>query len=158
MTMLVRAASLVAALMATTTQSGDAQSPRPRAAGVASRSTDTVSVGCSGGTTGGGSGNTLTRGGQLAAYQQATFRRESITQTPLRRDSAAATRVFATLERVRFRALRFNKPDNMTCYLALQDRDGTHSVSWPMGQPPKELEPALAALKRAFGDDRRMWP
>ena len=158
MTMLVRAACLAAALSLTAVKDGEAQSPRPVAAGAAFLSEDTVSVGCSGGYTGGGSGNTLTRDGQLSAYQRKTWRRDSTTHTPLRRDTAGATTVFAALEGVRFRALRFNKVGNMTCVLALHDGDGKHSVTWLMGDPPVELAPVLAALKRAFGDDRRLWP
>ena len=57
MTMFVRAAYLAAALGLTTPKDGEAQSPLPARA--ESRSTDTVRVGCSGGYTGGGSGNTL---------------------------------------------------------------------------------------------------
>lgn len=157
MIMLGRAARLAAVLGLTAVNIGEAQSPG-RAAGAAIRSDDSVRVGCSGGITGGGSGNTLTRDGQLAAYQRPTWRRDSVTHSPLRRDSAAATSVFAALERVRFRALRFNKVGNMTCVLELHDSSGEHSVNWLMGQPPAELEPVLAALKRAFGDDRRLWP
>ena len=85
MTMFVQAAYLAAALGLTAVKDGGAQSPLP-AARPESRTTDTVRVGCSGGYTGGGSGNTL------------------------------------------------------------------------MGHPPAELAPVLAALRRAFGDDRRMWP
>lgn len=158
MIMLVRFASVAAALIVAGVHGSETQWPLREAAGVESRSVDTVRVGCSGGYTGGGSGNTLTRDGQLAAYQRKTWRRDSVTHLPLRRDPAAATTVFAALEDVRFRALRFDEPGNMTCVLALHDRDGEHAVTWPMGHPPRELEPVLAALKRAFGSDRRLWP
>jgi hypothetical protein len=157
MTMLVRAACLAAALSLTTLKVSEAQSRLPAAAGAASRS-DTVSVGCSGGYTGGGSGNTLTRDGQLSAYQRKSWRRDSITHAPLRRDAEAARTVFAALETIRFRALRFSEIGNMTCVLALHDSKGEHAVTWLMGRPPAELDPVLAALKRAFGDDRRLWP
>lgn len=158
MTMLVRAACLAAALSLTAVKDGEAQSPRPAAAGDASRSEDTVRVGCSGGYTGGGSGNTLTRDGQLSAYQHESWRRDSITHAPLRRDPEAAKTVFAALESIRFRALRFNEISNMTCVLALHDSKGEHSVTWLMGRPPAELAPVLSALQRAFGDDHRLWP
>ena len=157
MTMFFRAACLAAALSLTALKDGEAQSPLP-AARAESRSADTVRVGCSGGYTGGGSGNTLTRDGQLGAYQRKTWQRDSTTHMPLRRDTAAATTVFAALEGARFRALRFNKVGNMTCVLALHDGDGEHSVTWLMGRPPAELAPVLSALQRAFGDDHRLWP
>ncbi|HEX6314701.1 MAG TPA: hypothetical protein VFZ73_07575 [Gemmatimonadaceae bacterium] len=157
MTTFVRAACFAVALSLTALKDGEAQSPFP-AAGAESRSTDTVRVGCSGGDTGGGGGNTLTRDGHRATYEHPTWRRDSITHSPLRRDPAAATTVFAALEGVRFRALRFNKVGNMTCVLALHDGEGGHAVTWLMGHPPQELAPVLAALKRAFGDDRRLWP
>ena len=162
MNMLVRSASVAAALIVAGVQSSETQWPPREAAresaGVESRSVDTVRVGCSGGYTGGGSGNTLTRDGQLAAYQRKTWRRDSVTHLPLRRDSAAATTVFAALEDVRFRALRYSKVGNMTCVLTLHDRDGEHDVTWPMGRPPRALAPVLAALERAFRHDRRQWP
>jgi hypothetical protein len=46
----------------------------------------------------------------------------------------------------------------MTCVLELRDGAGKHVVTWPDGRPPVALEPALAALSRAFGDDRRGRP
>jgi uncharacterized Fe-S radical SAM superfamily protein PflX len=59
---------------------------------------------------------------------------------------------------MRLRAFRFSKIGNMTCYLELTDGQGEHEVNWVRGQPPPELAPVLDALRRAFGDDRRMWP
>jgi len=158
MNMLVRSASVAAALIVAGVQSSETQSPRRAAAGTESRSVETVRIGCSGGDTGGGSGNTLTRDGQLAAYERKTWRRDSITHFTLRRDPVAAATVFAALEKVRFHALRYSKVGNMTCVLALHDRDGEHAVTWPMGHPPGELAPVLAALERTFRDDRHQWP
>jgi hypothetical protein len=132
---------------------GSAQSPEVAPATAAS---DSVRIGCSGGNTGLGIGNTLTREGQLGAYVKPL--RETATHTPLRRDAAGATAVFGALERIRFRAFRFSEIGNMTCYLELIDGEGKHEVNWVMGRPPQEIAPALAALRRAFGDDRRMWP
>ena len=116
---------------------------------------DSVRVRCSGGETGAGTGNTLTRSGQLSAYVKPL--REAATQTSLRRNSATAAAVFAALERIRFRMLRFNEIGNMTCVLELVDGEGEHEVNWILGRPPARLEPVLAALRSAF-DDRRMWP
>ncbi|HEX6314699.1 MAG TPA: hypothetical protein VFZ73_07565 [Gemmatimonadaceae bacterium] len=122
----------------------------------ASRSTDTVRVGCFGGVAALSSGNLLTREGALIKYEKQLH--APATYAFIRRDSAAAARVFAELERIRFRTLRFNEIDNMTCSLELKDRVGQHSVSWKMGQPPAQLEPVLAALNRTFGDDHPRWP
>lgn len=122
----------------------------------ATSGSDSVNIGCSGGATGLGIGNALTRDGQLSAYTKPL--QEAATHTPLRRDSAGAAAVFAALERIRFRAFRFSEIGNMTCYLILIDRGGQHEVDWVMGRPPQEIAPALDALRRAFGDDRRMWP
>ena len=150
-----RATALVALAALVGPTAGAAQAPAAAAA-AASAETDSVRIGCSGGNTGLGLGNTITRGGQLAAYTKPL--REAAAHTPLRRDSAAATAVFAALERMRFRAFRFSKIGNMTCYLELTDSQGEHEVNWIRGQPPPELAPVLDALRGAFGDDRRMWP
>lgn len=132
-----------------------AHSPIPITPSV-SQSTDTARVGCYGGYAALSSGNLLTRDGTLVRYEKPF--RATETYTFIRRDSVAAARVFAELERIRFRTLRFTEIDNMTCSLELKDRVGQHSVSWKMGRPPAELEPVLAALNRAFGDDRPRWP
>jgi hypothetical protein len=122
----------------------------------ATSASDSVHIGCSGGYTGLGIGNALARDGQLSAYTKPL--QEAATHTPLRRDSAGAAAVFTALERIRFRAFRFSEIGNMTCYLILIDGEGKHEVDWVMGRPPQEIAPALDALRRAFGDDRRMWP
>ena len=132
-----------------------AQEPPPPAASVAARGGDSVLVGCYGGVRGGGSGNKLTREGDLWTFEKPL--QEDAKYTLLRRDSTAAAGVFAALERVRFRSLTFRVVTNMTCVLELNDGAGEHSVSWPRGADPPELEPVIAALIRAFGDDRRMW-
>jgi hypothetical protein len=119
-------------------------------------SDDTVRVGCSGGHTGGGSGNTITRAGQLSGYTRELRTGDKYTQ--LRRDSAAAASVFTELERIRFRALQHRQIGNVTCVLELRDAAGSHYVAWLKGRPPTVLEPVLAVLERAFGDDRRWWP
>jgi hypothetical protein len=145
--------ALVALLAFAGATAGSAQEP---AQGPPSAVSDSVRIGCSGGNTGLGLGNTLTRDGQLAAYRKPL--REAATHTPLRHDSAAARAVFGALERIHFRAFRFSEIGNMTCYLELIDGEGKHQVNWVMGQAPPELAPVLTALRRAFGDDRRMWP
>jgi hypothetical protein len=117
---------------------------------------DTVRVWCFGGRTGAASGNTITRDGELMKYAKPLH--SAPVSTFLRRDSASADSVFAALERIRFRALRFAGRGNMTCVLELNDSEGRHKASWLHGRAPAELAPALAALKRAFGDDRGMWP
>lgn len=117
---------------------------------------DTVRVGCGGGRTGLATGNTITRAGALSAYVK-PFNSEA-TFTFLRTDTVAADSVFAALERVRFRTVRFTEFGNMTCALELTDSEGRHAVTWVEGQPPAELAPVLAALERAFGENRRPWP
>ena len=117
---------------------------------------DTLRVGCSGGRTGLATGNTITRAGALSAYVK-PFHSEA-TFTFLRTDTVAADSVFAALERVRFRTVRFTEFGTMTCALELTDGEGRHAVTWVEGQPPAELAPVLAALERAFGEDRRLWP
>jgi hypothetical protein len=132
-----------------------AQRSAPPAASVAAASDDSVLVGCYGGVRGGGSGNKLTREGDLWTFEKPL--QEEASYTLLRRDSAAAAEVFAALERARFRSIELNQIGNMTCVLELNDAAGEHTVSWHIGQPPPGLEPVLEALDRAFGDDRRMW-
>ncbi|HEU4828380.1 MAG TPA: hypothetical protein VFT04_04220 [Gemmatimonadales bacterium] len=145
------AAALVALSALASPTAGSAQAPSR-----ASSASDSVRIGCSGGSTGLGLGNTITRDGQLATYTKPL--REAAAHTPLRRDSAAAKAVFGALDRIHFRAFRFSEIGNMTCHLELIDDEGKHEVNWVMGQAPPELAPALTALRRAFGDDRRMWP
>lgn len=113
---------------------------------------DTVRIGCSGGVTGNGTGNVLTSDGRLSRYSKEL--QSPRVYTPLRQDSAAARAVFAELDRMRFRTVHHKEISNMTCVLELRDRAGEHYVSWPARNPPAALEPALAALRRAFGDDR----
>lgn len=132
-----------------------AQQAVPPAATVAAQAADSVLIGCYGGVRGGGSGNKLTREGDLWTFEKPL--QEEATYTLLRRDSAAAVEVFAALERARFRSIELNQIGNMTCVLELNDAAGEHSVSWLIGDAPPELEPVLEALDRAFGDDRRMW-
>ena len=117
---------------------------------------DTARVWCFGGRNGAASGHTITRAGELMKYEK-TLHSEAAS-TLLRRDAASADSVFAALERIRFRSLRFNEISNMTCVLELNDGSGKHTVSWPQGQPPAAIQPVLVALARAFGDDRGMWP
>lgn len=117
---------------------------------------DTVRVWCFGGRIGAASGHTITRDGALMKYEK-PFGSAAVS-TLLRRGPASADSVFAALERIRFRSLHYEGRGNMTCALELNDDAGKHTVTWLIGQPPAELEPVLAALGRAFGDDRRMWP
>ena len=117
---------------------------------------DTLRVGCGGGETGAAAGNIVTREGDLAEYTKPL--QSAASTTFLRKDLAVADSVFAALGRARFRALRFNKVGNMTCFLELTDGEGKHEVSWIKGQPPAELGPVLEELERAFGDTRRIWP
>ena len=135
---------------------GSAQSAEGAPATSAIAVTDSVLIGCSGGNTGLGIGNTLTRDGHLASYRRPLG--EPVEHSPLRRDTTATARIFSALERIRFRTIRFSEIGNMTCYLELIDGAGRHEVDWVIGRPPPEIEPALAELRRAFGDDRRMWP
>ena len=132
---------------------GSAQST---AVAPATAGSDSVRIGCSGGNTGLGIGNTLTRDGHLASYRRPLG--EPVEHSPLRRDTTATARIFSALERIRFRTIRFSEIGNMTCYLELIDGAGRHEVDWVIGRPPPEIEPALAELRRAFGEDRRMWP
>jgi hypothetical protein len=136
--------------------SGLAQSAEAAPATSTTAPTDSVRIGCSGGHTGLGLGNTLTRDGHLASYRRPLGKPTE--HTALRRDTTAAARVFLALERIRFRTIRFSEIGNMTCYLEQVDGTGSHEVNWVIEQPPPELEPVLAELRRAFGDDRRMWP
>ena len=133
-----------------------AQQPAPAAAGMAARGDDSVRIGCSGGETGAGSGNAITRSGALSTYDKPLGAAPA--HTPLRRDPAVAATVFRELDRLRLRTLRFNVIGNMTCVLELVDGEGRHAVAWPIRQPPPALAPVLAALARAFGNDRGMWP
>jgi hypothetical protein len=132
-----------------------AQSPTSMTATAESRSTDTVRVGCFGGHAALSSGHVLTGEGALSRYEKQL--QTPATYTFLRRDSVAAALVFAELERIRFRTLRFNEISNMTCFLELNDSGKEHELSWLPGRPPAALKPALATLKRIVGDPNALW-
>lgn len=115
---------------------------------------DTVRIWCFGGRTGAAHGNAVTRDGELTQFAKPL--NSDTVSTFLRKDPALADSVFAAIERIRFRTLRHEGRDIMTCVLELRDAAGSHSVSWPAGSPPDALEPAIAALRLAFGG--RGWP
>jgi hypothetical protein len=109
---------------------------------------DTLSGGCTGGVTGGGGGVAVTGRGEILKWSQdvATV---PVEFTAVRTDSAAVAAIFAEAERIGFRTIVHRRPFNVTCFLALADSAGRHSVAWPMGDVPpvvRELNRRLHAL------------
>jgi hypothetical protein len=152
------AGSLVVMLLVIAARPGQGPAMAPSqtvATSPAASRSDSVRVGCFGGIAARGSGNVVTREGALSSYEKQL--QTPATYTFLRRDSAAAALVFAELDRIRFRTLRFNEIRNMTCILELSDANGKHDVTWEIGGPPPELKRVLAALTRLFGDQSAMW-
>jgi hypothetical protein len=114
-----------------------------------SEATDTLVAGCRGGDTGGGRGLLVTRRGEIFEWQKdGPDALGSEDYTKLGNDSVTAAAVFTELTRIRFRSIEQHKPSNMTCFLSLSGRAGTHSVSWPLGEPPVPLDRARHLLER----------
>jgi hypothetical protein len=119
---------------------------------------DTVFAGCSGGVTGGGGGLAVTGRGEILKWQlQGPRSLSSAVYTAVGTDSATAAAIFAELARVRFRSIDHQKPSNMTCFIALAASAGTHSVSWPIGNPPMQLR-ELHRLLQVLGESVRGVP
>ena len=127
---------------------------QPLLAALSAGGPDTVRIWCFGGRTGAAHGNAITRDGALTHFAKPL--NSDTVSTFLRNDPALADSVFAALERIRFRTLRHEGRAIMTCVLELRDAAGKHSVTWPAGSPPDAIEPAIAALRLAFG--QRGWP
>jgi hypothetical protein len=122
-----------------------------------SEATDTLIAGCRGGETGGGRGLLVTRRGEIFEWQKdGPGALGSEDYKMLGNDSLTAVAVFMELAWIRFRSIEQHKPSNMTCFLSLTGRAGTHSVSWPLGEPPVQLDRArhLLATLRYTGQPR----
>ena len=99
-----------------------------------------IVCGCSGGITGGGEGLIVTRAGRISRWQQdraGVAKRESF----VCKDVKAAQSLFTELETMRFEAIDFNKPGNMTCFVTRRIGAQSHTVAWSAGDTaaPKEV-------------------
>jgi hypothetical protein len=113
---------------------------------------ESLSYGCSGGFTGGGSGIVVYRDGEFQRWSKPTYR-DPVEQSSVRSDRAAAGSLFAELERISFTSIRYHKVDNMTCSLTLRREGSTHAVAWPMGDPatPAEVVALVARMEQLAG-------
>jgi hypothetical protein len=110
--------------------------------------TDTLVAGCRGGETGGGRGLLVTRRGEIFEWQKdGPDALGSGDYKMLGNDSVTAAAVFLELARIGFRSIEQLKPSNMTCFLSFIGPDGRHSVSFPLGEPPVQLDRARHLLE-----------
>jgi hypothetical protein len=123
-----------------------------------SGASDTLVAGCSGGDSGGGLGLVVTGVGGILEWQKDGP--GAITSEDYRllgNDSARTAAVFAELARIRFRSIEQHTQSNMTCFLSLTGSAGPHSISWPLGEPPVQLERTRHLLE-ALRDPGRPLP
>ncbi len=95
---------------------------------------ESLSYGCSGGFTGGGSGVVVQRDGEIHRWSRPTYG-DPVEQSFIRIDRAAARDLFAWVVRINFASIRYSKPSNMTCHVTLRQGGSTHAVAWPPGDP-----------------------
>ncbi len=134
---------------------GNAGFPPPLPAGAALSapdSRDSVSTGCRGGKTGGGTGILVTARGQVLRWKQATFEPPRVYEPLNVVDTATTAAIFRELERIRFREIQHQEGGNVTCELVLSGPGGRHRVSWPIGAPPAVLESVLGQIHRLVPD------
>jgi hypothetical protein len=96
---------------------------------------DTISYGCSGGFTGGGSGVTVHRDGTVVHWSRPSDR--DPVERSLTQHREGAVRLFALFQEVKFESLDFNHPHgNWRCFLTLKMNAREHTVSWGDGRFP----------------------
>jgi hypothetical protein len=105
---------------------------------------DTIIAGCLGGITGGGAGEAVTESGDFLTWTRSGPLPSGTTWTAVSRDSTAARRLFAELDRSGFDRENLNDPGNMTCFLARHGPGRSHEVAWPSGRRPRRLAALLA--------------
>jgi hypothetical protein len=135
---ITRVACAIAALVAAGSSRATAQPMRA------------VSWGCNGGVTGGGSRSILTREGALSRTSRRAVQAPA-ESVYVRSDTALARDVFRRLEAMRFLQIRYSKPGNMTCHVAVVTDSGTHDVAWglPDSQAPASVRALFARLQDA---------
>ena len=125
-----------------------ASSSEPAAAAFGPAPTDSLTVGCTGGFSGGGGGLIVTGNGEILEWGQQTYAPPR-TYRLVRVDTAATAAIYRELVRIGFRKLPAGEPANVTCSIEVSGPSGSHSVSWPLGRPPaavKSLYEKLRAL------------
>ena len=91
-----------------------------------------LSYGCSGGFTGGGSGVTVRSNGTILKWSLPSAG-GSLEESVIRSDPTAAQRLFTQLDEMNFTNIDYKKFGNMTCYVTLREGSTTHEVSWEIG-------------------------
>jgi len=114
---------------------------------------DSVSAGCSGGFTGGGSGAIIRRDGLILRWSRPTYR-DAVEETILRSDPEEARSVFTQLDQMNFSSISYSKPGNMTCSVTFRQGPSSHAVSWEPGDP---MAPS-PVVDLAWRLQRLAWP
>ncbi len=114
---------------------------------------ESVSAGCLGGFTGGGSGGIVKRDGTILRWSKATYR-DTIKEEIVRSDLAEASSIFNQLEGMGFAEVSYGRHGNMTCSLTFNQGALSHTVSWEIGDP---LAPG-SVVTLALRIQRLAWP
>ena len=123
--------ALIVAILAMISPTAIAQPETPRS----------VSYGCSGGFTGGGSGVTVRSNGTILKWSLPTAG-GSIEESVIRSDPTAAQKLFKKLDEMNFTNIDYEKFGNMTCHLTLREGSTHHVVSWEIGDTSVPLQVA----------------
>ena len=89
--------------------------------------TETITYGCSGGYTGGGSGVKVINDGRIFKW---TSTLEKVSEEELKNDIKLADEAFSRLKKLNITNINYNNPGNYTCTLTVQKNGTSHSVSW----------------------------
>ena len=96
---------------------------------------DSITYGCAGGYTGGGSGVTVKRDGTITQWTSSLAAPNK--KVLGHRDVDFANEVFDKIAASNFLATDYNQPGNMTCSLTMTDATSSHTVSWSGEQVEK---------------------
>ena len=101
--------------------------------------TDSITYGCSGGFTGGGSGVKIISDGSVIKW---TSTIDEISEQQLRRDQELTDEAFSRLEELNIHALDYQQLGNFTCTLSVKKGNHQYSISWTNNND-KKIEKVL---------------
>lgn len=96
--------------------------------------TNSITYGCAGGFTGGGSGVKIISDGRILKW---TSTIDKISEQELRTDTDFTAEAFSRLEELNIMKVKYEQVGNFTCTLTLNKNDDSHSISWSNNQEKK---------------------
>jgi hypothetical protein len=114
----------------------------------------TVTIGSSGGFTGGGSGYQIRAGGRVRSWRRLTPKEDIETQRIGRASDQSIQLLYAAMTSSALRDLQLSQTGNMTAFLDWTSGDETRHYSWPEGTQAsapvaRAREAAMAAVEDA---------